>query len=78
MRTTLNLADDVAAHAGALAREEGRSLSQVVNDLVRAGLRARQLDASPAPYDPPVFDTGRTFLDVTDVAATLEHLDDAG
>ena len=43
MRTTLNLDDDVAEAARALARSEGRSLGQVISDLVRRGLRPRPL-----------------------------------
>jgi hypothetical protein len=75
MRTTLNLDDDVAALLGELSRRQGRSLSRTANDLMRAGLRDRRLDESPQPYDPPVFDTGRALLDVTDVADVLEILD---
>ncbi len=75
MRTTLNLDDDVTARVRDLARRDDRSLSRVVNDLLRAGLRSRQR-ARPEPYEAPAFDTGRPALDVTDVAAALERLDD--
>lgn len=76
MRTTLNLDDDVSAQLGARARREARSLSRVVNDLLRSGLRAEQEQTKPPPpYEPPVLDTGRPFVDVTDVAAALEVLE---
>lgn len=75
MRTTLNLDEDVAAQLGARARAEARSLSRVANDLLRAGLRADQVRAPLERYDPPVFDTGRPLLDVTDVAGALELLE---
>jgi hypothetical protein len=76
MRTTLNLDDDVAALVSARAGRQGRSLSRVVNDLVRAGLQATNERPELPPYDPPTFDTGRPRLDVTDVAAALAVLDD--
>jgi hypothetical protein len=75
MRTTLNLDDDVSAQLGAIARREARSLSRVVNDLLRTGLRAEQESTGPSPYDPPIVDTGRHLVDVTDVAAALEALE---
>ncbi len=78
MRTTLNIDDDVSAQLAERARLESRSLSRVANDLLRAGLRVdRQTPALP-PYDPPVLDTGRAFVDVTDVAAALEVLERDG
>jgi hypothetical protein len=76
MRTTLNLDDDVAALVSERARRQGRSLSRVVNDLVRAGLQATNVRPGLPPYEPPTFDTGRPRLDVTDVAAALGVLDD--
>jgi hypothetical protein len=75
MRTTLNIDDDVSAELSARSRRESRSLSRVVNDLLRAGLRAVHDEPAPEPYDPPIFDTGRPFVDVTDVAAALEVLE---
>ncbi|MCZ7528526.1 MAG: CopG family transcriptional regulator [Acidimicrobiia bacterium] len=78
MRTTLNLDDDLASALAELARARARSLSRVANDLIRAGLRAAEEDRRPSPYEPPVFETGRPRVDVTDVAGTLELLDDAG
>jgi predicted transcriptional regulator len=78
MRTTLNIDDDLAAALGELARERARSLSRVANELMRAGLRAQREAMQPAAYDPPVADTGRPGVDVTDVATALEVLDTAG
>ncbi|MBA2295680.1 MAG: CopG family transcriptional regulator [Actinobacteria bacterium] len=75
MRTTLNLDDDVSASMTARARNEGRSLSRIANELLRAGLRAAQVGEPLARYEPPVFDTGRALLDVTDVAGALEILE---
>ena len=78
MRTTLNLDDDVAAQLAAESRARGMSLSRTANEYLRAGLRYSREAASPSAYEPPVFDSGRPLLDVTDVAAALESLDRAG
>jgi hypothetical protein len=45
--------------------------------MLRAGLRATQESPVVPPYEPPVFDTGRPLVDVTDVADALELLDRA-
>jgi hypothetical protein len=75
MRTTLNLDDDVAAQLSVESRKRGVSLSRTANELLRAGLRTTRERASAGAYEPPVFDSGRPLLDVTDVAAALESLD---
>lgn len=75
MRTTLNLDEDVARQVAALARRSGTSLSRMSNEVLRDGLRARQQPQISPPYDPPIFDTGRPLLDVTDVAGALERLE---
>jgi hypothetical protein len=75
MRTTLNLDDDVAAHLARESRRRGRSLSRTANELLRLAMRSERGPAELEPYEPPVFDTGRALLDVTDVAAVLERLD---
>lgn len=75
MRTTLNLDEDVARRVADLARRSGTSLSRVSNELLREGLLGRQQPRSPIPYEPPVFDTGRPLLDVTDVAEALDRLE---
>jgi hypothetical protein len=77
MRTTLNLDDDVAAHLAAESRKRGESLSRTANEYLRAGLRSSRESASQTAYVPPVFDTGRPLLDVTDVAGALDALDRA-
>jgi hypothetical protein len=54
MRTTLNLDDDIAEAARALARAERRSLGQVVSELARRGLAPRQ-DELDDEHGFPVF-----------------------
>ncbi|HVM15592.1 MAG TPA: CopG family transcriptional regulator [Egibacteraceae bacterium] len=75
MRTTLNLDADLAARLSEKARREGTSLSRAANELIRAGLRHADAPAAAEPYQPPTFDTGRTLVDVTDIACALEVLD---
>jgi hypothetical protein len=42
MRTTLTIDEDLAAQIEALRRREGQSLKNIVNSLLREGLRSRQ------------------------------------
>jgi hypothetical protein len=46
MRTTVTLDDDVAQAAQALARGSGKTLGQVLSQLARQGLRARNDDTT--------------------------------
>jgi hypothetical protein len=73
------LDDDASAALAAEAHGQGRSRSRVANDLIRVGMRTarRENEKAPPPYAPPVFDTGKPFVDVTDVAAALELPDGA-
>ncbi len=72
MRTTFTLDDDVAAEVERLRRAEGVGISEAVNRLIRAGL------ARPprrGEYRHRVMPLGLK-VDVTDVAAVLEILDE--
>ena len=72
MRTTLTLADDVAAAVERLRRERSIGASEAVNELVRAGL-ARP--PTPAPrFRQKSHDLGRG-IDFDNIADTLETLD---
>ncbi|MGH9102565.1 MAG: CopG family transcriptional regulator [Acidimicrobiales bacterium] len=74
MRTTIALDDDVAAAVGRLRQERSAGLSEVVNDLVRAGLRASS--------SRPTFRQRSTHLglriDVANVAEALDALEGPG
>jgi hypothetical protein len=72
MRTTLTLADDVAAAVERLRRERSIGVSEAVNQLVRAGL-ARQ-DGPSQPFRQVSHDLG-VGVDFDNVADTLETLD---
>lgn len=71
MRTTLSLDDDVAAAAHQLRKEHDIGLSEAVNELARAGLRA--------PRERKTFHQRSARiglrLDVSNVAEALESLD---
>lgn len=73
MRTTFTLDDDVAAEVERLRREEGRGISEAVNTLIRQGLSRRSPRAAYEHHADPV---GLT-VDVSDVGAVLDLLDDA-
>jgi hypothetical protein len=71
-RTTISLADDVAAGVEELRREQRLSLSEAVNELARAGLKQRPVAAKPFRQRSLPIGLG---LDVTSVAEALELLD---
>ncbi len=73
MRTTLTLADDVAAAIEKLRRERSIGLSDAVNELVRAGLTKQQ---SAARFRQKAHDLGRG-IDFSNVADAIETLDGA-
>ena len=72
MRTTLTLDDDTAQALRRMARESGASWKQVVNEAIRAGIRALEVGAHPHEEDwtPPV-DLGVPRLDLDDVHGAL-------
>lgn len=64
VRTTLNLDEDVADAARALAAAEGRSLGQVVSDLARRGLVPRVIELDEEDGF-PVFRVGPDAASIT-------------
>jgi hypothetical protein len=71
MRTTLTLDDDVAARLDVL-RQGGRSLKEVINDTLRAGLDQmdRQRQSEP-PYRITTFHLGRKMPNLDNIAEVL-------
>lgn len=71
VRTTITLADDVAAAVETLRRERSIGLSEAVNDLVRSGLTAgRPLER----FRQKTHDLG-AGVDVSNIGETNETLD---
>jgi hypothetical protein len=72
VRTTIRLDDDVAAAAEQMRRDRHVGLSEAVNALARAGMRAQQPGRRPFRQR-----TSRLGLrvDVSNVAEALETLD---
>ncbi|MBA4393250.1 MAG: hypothetical protein C0407_06830 [Desulfobacca sp.] len=74
-RTTLVLEDGCMETVRAIARKEKRQLSQVVNELLLAGLR-RKKSRPKEKFDLPVFSMGRPKVNLGDRNA-LETLMDS-
>lgn len=72
MRTTLTLADDVAAAVEQLRRERSIGVSEAVNELVRAGLIKQ--DKPTTQFRQKAHDLGRG-INFDNIADTLETLD---
>jgi Ribbon-helix-helix protein, copG family len=71
VRTTVTLADDVAAAVERLRRERGIGMSEAVNELARAGLTKQ---AAAKPFAQKAHDLGRG-IDFSDVGDAIETLD---
>jgi Arc/MetJ family transcription regulator len=71
MRTTITLADDVAAAVEKLRRARAIGLSEAVNDLVRAGLTSQR---AGSPFRQKAHDLGGG-IDFSNVADAVETLD---
>ena len=74
MRTTVTLADDVAAAIEQLRRERGLGMSEAINELVRNGLAAKQ--QKRAAFRQETHDMG-AGIDYSNVGEALETLDGA-
>jgi len=74
MRTTITLANDVAAGIEKVRRERDLGLSEAVNDLIRAGLTGR----GDRPYvDFPTYDMGPAKIDVSNIGEATEAIERA-
>lgn len=73
MRTTVDLADDVAAAVERLRREESLGLSEAVNELARAGLVARRRPRKR--FVQRTYDMGPPLVDLDNVWKAIETVD---
>lgn len=74
MRTTVTLADDVAAALERYRRDRSVGVSEAVNELIRSGLAARPADR---PFEQSTVAMG-AGIDVTNVAEAIETLEGTG
>jgi hypothetical protein len=70
MRTTVTLADDVAAELDRLRRERSIGVSEALNELARAGMVRRKEPRKK--FVQRTHNLGRAYIDVTNVAEALE------
>ena len=71
MRTTLTIDDDVAVQLERLRRERDLSLTVVINDALRRGLRAESSPRSRKPFQMKTFDGGKLLIPIDNVAEAL-------
>ena len=72
VRTTVTLDDDVAKLLERVAAERGMRPKEVINEVLRTGLRAGRGRRKPDAYRVTPVDLGRCLIgDVADVAAAL-------
>lgn len=71
MRTTIELDSDTARAVQELRRDEGRGVSEAVNELIRRGLLAK---SNIKPFEPRTRRLG-IKIDVSNVADALEVLE---
>lgn len=71
MRTTVSLADDVAAAVQRLRKERSIGLSEAVNELIRAGLTKRQVANR---FQQQTHDMGEG-IDYSNIGDAIETLD---
>ena len=79
MRTTVTLDDDVVAEVEAERRRTGKTFKAVVNDALRAGLRAGAHQQPMEPFRVQARGLGlRRGLSYDNVAELLEHVEGPG
>ncbi|HPE12671.1 MAG: CopG family transcriptional regulator [Actinobacteria bacterium] len=72
MRTTVNLADDVAAEVARICKQRGVGLSAAINELARAGMTA----TTPVETFQQRSVSMGLRIDVSNVGDVLDMLDD--
>lgn len=80
VRTTLTLDDDVAEHLKAKRRDTGQSFKQVVNDVLRSGLRAGARQSPNQPYElkPASLGEAARGVDLDAALSLADALEDEG
>jgi hypothetical protein len=73
MRTTLTIEDDVAVELERLRRERERSLKDVINDVLRRGLREMRGRPKRKPFHTAGHDMGAFLVNIDNVAEAITH-----
>jgi metal-responsive CopG/Arc/MetJ family transcriptional regulator len=72
VRTTINLADDVASAVERLRRERSIGLSEAINELIRTGLAKREVRTR---FRQRTHDMGGAIIDYSNVWEAIESAD---
>lgn len=72
MRTTVDLAADVASAVQRLRRDRAIGLSEAVNELIRAGLTKKERSTR---FRQKTHDLGKATIDYSNVADAIESAD---
>jgi hypothetical protein len=75
VRTTVTLEPDVQDMLREASLRSGKPFKRVLNDAVRAGLKAQRKAVAPVPSW-PCFDLGAPLVDLTKAMALADELDD--
>ena len=75
MRTTLTIDDDVAVQLERLRRSRDSSLKELVNEVLRLGLREMKAPSKPKrPFRTQTVDVGAVFIDnIDNIAEVLAY-----
>ncbi len=72
MRTTLTLDPDVAAQLERLRKRDDRAFKEIVNDLLRQGLRASEASGGRRKrFTTPTANLGEPLIDITSVSEAI-------
>ena len=74
MRTTVTLDPDVESLLRKEMRRSGEPFKQVLNDVIRAGLRS--MKRRDEAFEPLTFDMGKPRVDLTKAGALAAELED--
>ncbi len=76
MRTTVTLADDVAAELDRMRHERSIGVSEALNELARAGMIRKKEPRKK--FVQQTYNLGEELIDVTNVAEALEQAEGPG
>lgn len=75
-KTTLILDDTCLKKVKTLAQKQGKTMTQLVNELLAEGVRRRETPDPNPPLELPSFPMGRTKIDLADRDALEDAMSD--